>query len=148
MADTQVNVRVPPHSIEAEESVLGAMLLDKDAVIAVAEFLLPDDFYDERLREVYRACIELYEDREPIDVLTVTERLKKKKGFAKIGSSFLADLANKVPTAAHVEHYGRIVKDSSTKRSLMSAASKLVNISMDVGLSADEVLDAAESEVF
>lgn len=148
MADVQNNVRLPPHSQEAEESVLGAMLLDKDAVIAVAEFLTPEDFYDERLKAIYQACLDLYEDRKPIDVLTVTERLKKKKDFAKIGSSFLADLANKVPTAAHVEHYGRIVKDTATKRSLMNAASKLVNISMDEGLGADEVLDAAESEVF
>jgi replicative DNA helicase len=74
MAATQSNIRVPPHSQEAEESVIGAMLIDKDAVIAVAEFLLPEDFYDERLREVYQACIDLYEERTPIDVLTVAER--------------------------------------------------------------------------
>lgn len=148
MADVQNNVKLPPHSQEAEESVLGAMLLDKDAVIAVAEFLTPEDFYDERLKAIYQACLDLYEDRKPIDVLTVTDRLKKEKDFAKIGSSFLADLANKVPTAAHVEHYGRIVKDTATKRSLMNAASKLVNISMDEGLGADEALDAAESQIF
>lgn len=128
---------------------MGAMLLDKDAVIAVAEFLLPEDFYDERLREVYQACLDLYEDRTPIDVLTVTEKLKKRKSLKDIGgASYLADLANKVPTAAHVEHYGKIVKDSATKRSLMSAASKLVDISMDEGLGAMELLDAAESQIF
>lgn len=149
MADQQNKVRVPPHSQEAEESVLGAMLLDKDAVIAVAEFLTPEDFYDERLREVYQACLDLYEDRTPIDVLTVTERLKKRKVLKEIGgASYLADLANKVPTAAHVEHYGRIVKNSSTKRALMAAASRLVDISMDEGKDAAEVLDAAESQVF
>lgn len=149
MAEQTNQVRVPPHSQEAEESVLGAMLLDKDAVIAVAEFLLPDDFYDERLREIYQACLDLYEERTPIDVLTVVERLKKRKGLKKIGSaSFLADLANKVPTAAHVEHYGRIVKDTATKRSLMSAASRLVNVAMDEGKGAAEALDVAESEVF
>lgn len=75
----QTSIRVPPHSQEAEESVLGAMLIDKDAVIAVAEFLLPEDFYDERLRDVYSACLDLYEERSPIDVLTVTERLKREK---------------------------------------------------------------------
>lgn len=145
----QPSIRVPPHSQDAEESVLGAMLIDKDAVIAVAEFLAPEDFYDDRLKEIYEACIDLYEDRAPIDVLTVAEKLKKRKGLKKVGdSSFLADLANKVPTAAHVEHYGRIVKDTSTKRSLMNAASKLVEISLDEGLSANEVLDKAEGEVF
>jgi len=149
MATDQNKVRVPPHSIDAEESVLGAMMLDRDAVIAVAEFLTPEDFYDERLREIYEACLELYEDRTPIDVLTVTEKLKKRKSLKTVGgSSVLSDLANKVPTAAHVEHYGRIVKDTATKRTLMSAASRLVDISMDEGLSAAEVLDRAESEIF
>ncbi len=149
MADNKQILRIPPHSQEAEESVLGAMLLDKDAVIAVAEFLLPEDFYDERLREIYKACLDLYEDREPIDVLTVTEKLKKRKLLTSVGSSsFLGDLANKVPTAAHVEHYGRIVKNTATKRSLMSAATRLVDVSFDEGLDASEVLDKAESEIF
>lgn len=149
MAVQQNKIRVPPHSKEAEESVIGAMLLDKDAVIAVAEFLEAIDFYDERLKKIYEACIDLYEERTPIDVLTVAERLKKKKSLDEIGgSSFLAELANKVPTAAHVEHYGRIVKDTSTKRLLLSAASRMLDISMDEGLSATEVLDKAESEVF
>ncbi len=149
MANNQSTVRVPPHSQDAEESVLGAMLLDKDAVIAVAEFLTPEDFYDERLKEVYIACIDLYEERVPIDVLTVSEKLKKRKNSSgEQTSSFLADLANKVPTAAHVEHYGRIVKDTSTKRALMSAAAHLMDFSMDEGLAANEVMDKAESEVF
>jgi replicative DNA helicase len=125
------------------------MLIDKDAVIAVAEFLLPEDFYDERLKEIYQACLALYEERTPIDVLTVTEKLKKRKILKSVGSSsFLADLANKVPTAAHVEHYGRIVKDTATKRALMSAATRLVEVSMDEGLAAGEALDRAESEIF
>lgn len=149
MAVNQQNLRIPPHSQEAEESVLGAMLIDKDAVIAVAEFLLPEDFYDERLKEVYQACIDLYEERVPIDVMTVSDRLKKHKVLKEIGStSYLAELANKVPTAAHVEHYGRIVKDTATKRSLMSVASKLVDVSLDEGLGANEVLDQAESAIF
>jgi replicative DNA helicase len=149
MAGNDQNLRIPPHSQEAEESVLGAMLIDRDAVIAVAEFLLPDDFYDERLREIYKACIDLYEDRVPIDVLTVTDKLKKNKVLKGVSSSsFLAELANKVPTAAHVEHYGRIVKDTATKRSLMSVASRLVDISLDEGMAATEVLDKAESEIF
>ncbi|HTK03417.1 MAG TPA: replicative DNA helicase [Alphaproteobacteria bacterium] len=148
MATNQNSVRVPPHSQDAEESVLGAMLLDKDAVIAVAEFLSPDDFYDERLKEVYKACLSLYEDRIPIDVLTVSEKLKKKKNFPGLTSSFLADLANKVPTAAHVEHYGRIVKETATKRALMSAAAHLMDFSMDESLATIEMMDKAESEVF
>lgn len=148
MTDKNI-VRLPPHSHEAEESVLGAMLLDKDAVIAVAEFLDPEDFYDDKLKEIYKAAVSLFEDRIPIDVLTVADRLKKRKSIKEVGgASYLSDLANKVPTAAHVEHYGRIVKDTATKRALMTAASKLVESSMDESLSAQEALDRAESAVF
>lgn len=149
MAEQRISVRIPPHSTEAEGSVLGALLLDKDAVIAVAEFLTPEDFYEERHRQIYEACLDLYEERVPVDVLTVTEKLKKRKALKKVGgASYLAGLVNKVPTAAHVEHYGRIVKDAATKRSLMAAASRLVDLSIDEGLAADELLDKAESEVF
>lgn len=148
MADTN-QVRVPPHSKEAEESVLGALLLDKDAVIAVAEFLLPEDFYDERHRDIYESILSLYEERTPVDVLTVTERLKKQKDLKKIGgASYLTDIANKVPTAAHVEHYGKIVKDLAVKRSLMKAATKIVEMSLDEALTSADLMDKAEGEVF
>jgi len=148
MADT-TNVRIPPHSAEAEESVLGALLLDKDAVIAVAEFLRPEDFYDDRHKEIFISALELFEERVPIDVLTVSERLKKRKTLKKVGGAgFLADLVNRVPTAAHVEHYGHIVKEAATKRSLMSATARIMELSMDDSLTAPELLDKAESEIF
>ncbi|OGM57509.1 replicative DNA helicase [Candidatus Woesebacteria bacterium RIFCSPLOWO2_01_FULL_37_19] len=148
MADN-LAIRIPPHSPEAEESVLGALLLDRDAIIAIAEFLRPEDFYDDRHKEVYICALELYEERVPIDVLTISEKLKKRKVLKKIGGAgYLVELVNQVPTAAHVEHYGKIVKDAATKRSLMKAASKLVELSMDEGLAAEELLDKAESEVF
>src|SRR3989338_1531157 len=110
------NIKVPPHSVEAELSVLGAMLIDKDSVITIAEFLKSNDFYDNRHSEIYKAMLDLYEERVPIDILTVSEKLKKQKSLKRIGgSAYLAELANSVPTAAHVEHYGRIVKNLSTK---------------------------------
>ncbi|OGM28710.1 replicative DNA helicase [Candidatus Woesebacteria bacterium RIFCSPLOWO2_01_FULL_39_61] len=144
-----LQVRIPPHSPEAEESVLGALLLDRDAIISIAEFLKPEDFYDDRHKAVYECALELYEERVPIDILTISERLKKRKILKKVGgSTYLVELANQVPTAAHVEHYGKIVKDSATKRSLMKAASRLVEFSVDEGLAADELLDRAEAEVF
>ena len=148
MADP-THVRIPPHSAEAEESVLGALLLDKDAVIAVAEFLRAEDFYDDRHKEIFVTAIELFEERIPIDVLTVSERLKKRKSLKKVGGAgFLADLVNRVPTAAHVEHYGRIVKEAATKRALMAVTSRLMEFSMDESLGANELLDKAESEIF
>lgn len=145
----QVSVRIPPHSQDAEESVLGALLLDKDAVISIAEFLSPEDFYNDKLREIYSSALDLYQERTPIDVLTVSDKLKRKKVLKKVGgATYLAELANKVPTAAHIEHYGKIVKDAATKRSMMSAASKLVELSLDDSLPAQELLDKAEGEVF
>lgn len=142
-------MKVPPHSTDAEISVLGALLLDKDAIIAVAEFLEGRHFYDDRHKEIYDSMIDLYQQRTPIDILTVSERLKKRKVLKNIGGvTYLAELTNRVPTAAHVEHYGKIVKDQATKRSLMLAASRLVELSMDEGLAAEELLDKAESEVF
>lgn len=145
----QTNLRIPPHSSEAEESVIGALLLDKDTIIEIGEFLRPEDFYDDRHRTIYQCALELYENRIPIDVLTVSERLKKKKSLKQIGgSSYLVELANNVPTAAHAQHYAKIVKESATKRSLMRAASTLVELSMDDGLEAAELLDKAEAEVF
>lgn len=144
-----IQVRIPPHSLDAEVSVLGALLLDKNAIVNVAEFLRPSHFYDTKHSFIFETMIELYEAREPIDVLTVSERLKRKKRLEEIGGvSYLADLVNRVPTAAHVEHYGKIVKDASTKRSLMQAAAKLVELSLDDALPAAELLDKAELEVF
>src|SRR3989339_724706 len=142
-------IRIPPHSQEAEQSVLGALLLDKDAVIAVAEFLLSEDFYDERHKEIYEAILTLFEERSAVDVLTVSNKLKKNKSLKKVGgASYLTDIANMVPTAAHVEHYGKIVKDLSVKRALMKAASRLVDFSADEGITSGDLLDRAESEVF
>ncbi len=142
-------LKLPPHSIEAEESVLGAMLLDRDAIINVAESILPEHFYDERHKRIYEAILLLYEARTPIDLLTVTEKLRNEKDLKMVGgASYLTDLVNKVPTAAHVEHYAKIVKDHATKRSLMSAASKLFDMSTDDGVDVAELLDRAESEVF
>jgi len=146
---TPDQVRVPPHSAAAEESVLGALLLDKDAIIAVAEFLKPADFYDERHQEIFAAALELYEERTPVDVLTVGERLKKKKTLKKVGgTAYLAELVNKVPTAAHVEHYGKIVKDAAIKRLLMVSASRLMGFATDETVAAAELMDKAESEIF
>ena len=144
-----INVRIPPHSIDAEISVLGALLLDKNSIVNVAEFLQPDHFYDSKHGSIFEVILELYEKREPIDVLTVSEGLKRKKKLKELGgASYLAELVNKVPTSAHVEQYGKIVKETSIKRSLMEAAAKLVEISFDDALSADELLDQAETRVF
>lgn len=144
-----IQVKIPPHSYDAEASVLGALLLDKNAIVNVAEFLHADHFYETRHSDIFEAMVELYEAREPIDVLTVSEKLKKKKRLSEVGgATYLADLVNRVPTSAHVEHYGKIVKDAAIKRSLMQSAARLVELSLDEGTVTEELLDRAESEVF
>ena len=142
-------IKVPPHSEEAEACVLGAILIDKDAIVAVAEFLRPEHFYNENNGFIFRALLDLYEERKPIDIVTLRDELKKRKILTKVGgSSYLANLVNQVPTAAHVEEYGRIIRDNYTKRELISAAAKINELAFDEGQEATAVLDRAEQAIF
>jgi len=149
MASEKVNIRVPPHSEIAERSVLGAVLLDKEALISVVEFLRPEHFYNEKYQAVFEAILELYQEREPVDVISVGEKLKKHKKLTEVGGTEeLSNLVNSIPTAAHAEHYGRLVRDAFTKRQLISAAAKITDLSFDEGGDIRQILDTAESSVF
>ena len=142
-------IRIPPHSEEAEVCVLGSILIDKDAIVSVAEFLRPEHFYNENNALIFQALLDLYEERKPIDIVTLKDELKKRKILTKVGgSAYLANLVNQVPTAAHVEEYGRIIKDNYTKRELISAAAKITESAFDEGQEATEVLDRAEQAIF
>ncbi|MCD6225813.1 replicative DNA helicase [bacterium] len=141
--------KLPPQSEEAETSVLGALLIDKDAVTAVAEFLRPQHFYNQAYGKIYEAILELYEEGTPVDLVTVAERLKKKKALKKVGGrAALAQLANSVPTASHASYYGEIVKDLHAKRELISAAATINEVAFDESFSANEALDKAEELIF
>lgn len=143
------DIKVPPHSNEAEESVLGSILIDKDAIVAVADFLRPEHFYNEINGSIFRAILALYEERTPIDFVTLSEKLKKQKVLTKIGgSAYLTDLVNNVPTSAHVEEHGRIIKDNYTKRELISASARITQKAFDDSEEAAAVLDKAEQEIF
>ncbi|HNP89572.1 MAG: Replicative DNA helicase [Microgenomates group bacterium ADurb.Bin219] len=145
MADS----KIPPRSLEAEECLLGSILIDKDAIISVAEFLRPEHFYHDANGQVFKAMLALYEERAPIDLITVSEKLKKQKVLTKIGgASYLTELTNRVPTSAHTEEYGKIIKDNYTKRELISAAARITEKAFDESQGANEVLDRAEQEVF
>lgn len=142
-------LRVPPHSEEAEQSVLGAILIDKDAVTLVSEFLKSDHFYNESHGRIFAAILTLYENRRPIDLVTLTEQLKKKKILTDVGGvSFLTDLVNRVPTAANIEHYGRIIRDHHTKRELIRAAGVVSELAFSSEGEVHEVLDKTESAIF
>jgi replicative DNA helicase len=142
-------IRVPPHSDEAEKSVLGACLIDKDAIISVAEFLRPEHFYSEAHGCIFKAILTLYEERSPVDIVTLTEKLKKQKNLTKLGgATYLSELAAVVPTAANAEQYGRIIKDDYIKRMLISSAGKISEAAFDEGIEAALVLDKAEQSIF
>jgi replicative DNA helicase len=143
------NLKVPPHSQVAEQSVLGAVLLDREAVTDVVEFLRPEHFYEEKHGKIFEAVMGLYQDREPVDIVSVAERLKKNKDLTTIGgSAYLTALVDKVPTAVHAEHYAHLVKDAYTKRQLISAAGKISEMAFDEGGDVRQILDTAEQNVF
>lgn len=142
-------MKVPPHSEEAEESVLGAVLIDKDAVVEVAELLQPSFFYEDKHALIFECVRELYNEREPIDVVTVAEKLKTRKSLKKIGGvAYLTELVNRVPTSAHAVNYAKIIKNLATKRELISQASKMVEDSFDETAGLDRILDQAEKAIF
>jgi replicative DNA helicase len=146
---TKEVVRLPPSSEEAEVSVLGSILIDNDAVLAVSDFLRPEHFCNDNYGKIYEAMMKLYEERMPIDIVTVAEKLKEFKVLKKIGGKgSLTRLASEVPTSANVESYGHIIKSLSAKRELISAAGRITEKAFDAGLPADQLLDIAEQEIF
>ena len=137
--------RMPPASVEAEQAVLGAMLLKPEAVTTAAEELSADDFYRETHRLIYEAMMELKDRTEPVDLVTLTEQLKKADKLAKIGGiPALSLIANSVPTAANVHYHARIVHEKAQLRSLISAATEIAGAAYE---SADEVEDNAEKRI-
>ncbi|PIU32984.1 replicative DNA helicase [Candidatus Woesebacteria bacterium CG_4_10_14_0_2_um_filter_39_14] len=142
-------IKVPPHNEEAEICILGAILIDKDAIVNVAEFLRAEHFYNPNHSSIYQAFLELYEERQPIDIITLKEKLKTKKLLSKVGGTgYLTELVNAVPTAAHVEQYAKIVKDNYTKRELISSAGKIAEEAFGEEGQAAEILDKAEQSIF
>lgn len=142
-------VKIPPQSLEAEQSVLGAILIDKNAIVEVAGFLRADHFYEEKHGEIYSAMLGLYEERRPIDLLTLTEKLKAAKKYKEIGgATYLTELTGVVPTSAHAEEYGRIIREMHAKRELVSAGAEITQNAFDSGKNLRDVLDKAEGRIF
>src|SRR4030043_1343544 len=141
--------RVPPQNIEAEMSVLGSLMLDKDAIIKIADLGHPDYFYKDANRLIYETMLELFEDREPIDVLSLSNKLEEKKNLEKIGGAgYLTDLVNSVPTASNVAHYAKVVQKKSLLRKLISAASDIIELGYEEAEDVEKVLDEAEQRLF
>ena len=141
--------RLPPQSIEAEQSILGSLLIDRDAVIEVADILSAADFYRNHHGTIYSAILELYERREPIDIVTVSEVLERNGQLEQVGgSAYLASVINLTPTAVNAVHYARIVERKAVLRNLIAAAGRIAGIGYDEDADVSESIDRAEQELF
>lgn len=141
--------KLPPHSLEAERGILGSILVEKEAIIKVADLVTPSDFYDPRHEKIYGAVLDLFHGHSPIDLLTVSQRLKDKDELKLVGGrSYLAELTEEVPTAAHIFEYGRIVKDKSTLRKLFSSGQEITAYAFDEGAQTNQLLERAEQSLF
>ncbi len=144
-----MSIQLPPQSSEAEESVLGAILIDGDAITEVSETLKATDFYKPANSKVYAAVLSLYELRQPIDILTVSEELERRGQIEEIGGrAALADLCDRTPTAVHAKQYAKIVERKAVLRGLISAAGRIASIGYEDPADAIEAIDRAESELF
>ncbi len=141
--------RVPPQNIEAEESVLGSMLIEAGAVLTASEILSPEDFYKENHRIIFRRMLEMTETQEAVDMVTLSDKLRATGEFERVGGmSELARLANFVPTAANVEYYAKIVADKAVTRRLIGAATEIASSAYRGSDDLDVLLDKAEQEIF
>jgi len=141
--------RLPPQSLEAEQSVLGAILIDRDAIVEVAEFLRPADFYRQANGKIFEAVLELFERREPIDIVTVSEALERSTELEGVGGrAYLSSLSNSTPTAVHAVQYARIVERKAVLRNLIGAAGRIAGIGYEDSPEIQESIDRAEAELF
>ena len=150
MNNSQNNAgKVPPQNIDAEKSLLGAILIDEEVLIDVAEIVKAIDFYDKRHATIYAAIIRLFEKHSPVDLLTLTDELKKKKELDGVGgSSYLSELTNYVPTAAHAKSYAEIVAQAAVRRRLIKASSDISELAFNEDLTVPQLLGQSEAELF
>ncbi len=141
--------KVTPQNIEAEQSFLGSLLLDKDAMVKVADTVQAEDFYLDKHRRIYEAMLDLYRRSEPIDLLSLGNRLQERGDLERIGGrSDLIALSNAVPTASHVVHYGEIVQKKATLRRLLQAAGEITSLGYEQSEDVEDLLDQAEKSLF
>ncbi len=141
--------RIPPQDLEAEKSIIGAILLETDAIVSVIQTLKAEHFYRTAHADIYRAICELYEKREPVDLVTLTAQLKGNGKFDEVGgAAYLAQLASAVPTSANIVQYARIVRDQFIKRQLIATAAKVAETAFDDRGDIRTILDETEQVIF
>ena len=146
---TKIDPRVPPQSIDAEKSLLGAVLIDDETMSDISDKLKSDDFYDKRHQVVFGAMLRLYEKHKPVDLLTLSDELQSKKNLETVGgSSYLSELTNYVPTAAHASAYADIVRTKAVRRRLILASTAIATLGYDEDQTDQELLGQAEASLF
>lgn len=139
----------PPQNLEAEASLLGALLIDTDAIVKIADSIAPNDFFDSRHYRIYEAVTQLYENHEAIDVLTLADKLRNNGHLDSIGgASYLTELTNFVPTASHVEQYAEIVAQKALRRRLIAVSKDMVSLGYDESKQLSELVEEAETKLF
>lgn len=145
----QAFLETQPHSLEAEQTVLGALLMDPEAIVKVSDLLAPEDFYEPAFRLIYGAIHTLYQSHQPVDIVTVTNKLSDAKKIQDIGgSAYLAELAAKVPTAAHIFKYAQIVKTKAIHRRIIQSGERIKALGYEVDRDIPELLEMVEKTVF
>lgn len=146
--DTE-KLKIPPQNAEAEASLLGAILIDTEAIVKIADLIAPDDFYEERHRRIYEAILQLYEKHSPVDILTLSDQLRS-TGFIEMigGAAYLTELTNFVPTAAHAEQYAEIISQKALRRRLIKASQDIVSLGFDEAKNLQELIEDAERRLF
>jgi replicative DNA helicase len=141
--------KIPPQNIEAEQSILGGILLENSAINSALEILSKNDFYSEAHRRIFSVIVELSERNEPVDIITLSNALKDKNMLDSVGgSAYIASLVDNVPSAANVANYAKIVKEKAILRGLISSATDIINSCYETGSDVDLVLDKAEHSIF
>ncbi|HUC31479.1 MAG TPA: replicative DNA helicase [Candidatus Paceibacterota bacterium] len=147
-ASKKSQLKLPPQNLEAEQAVLGSVLIDKNAIFRVADILVAEDFYTPQHERIYKAILSLYEKRQPIDVLSLTNYLKEHELLKEVGgSAYLADLTNHVSSASHVAHYATIVKEKKVLRDLIMASAEIADSVFANGGEVEDLLDDVEQKI-
>ncbi|MDR3071293.1 MAG: replicative DNA helicase [Endomicrobium sp.] len=146
---TNIMEKIPPQAIDVEMAILGAMLIEKEAILKIVDIINEVDFYKEIHKQIFLAIHDLYIENEPVDLLTVSEALKKNKIFSEIGGvAYLTNLIDYVQTAANVEHYASIIRNKSILRQLINVGSTMVSYAFNEQISPEEILDKSQAALF
>jgi replicative DNA helicase len=143
------NLRIPPQSIDSEKALLGAIMIKPEALHDIGDIITPSSFYAEKHRIIFNTMLDLHTKSDPIDLLSLSTRLKENKSLDQIGgSSYLAELVNGVPSAANAQHYARIVQKKSTLRNLISVGDAISEMGYEENVDVEQTLDTAEKKIY